>query len=460
MSIDPQIPSRPSASQLVKQRIRSSANYRVLNGILHGGAAQKGLLSTADQAVISLGNFLASVYLARELDPTEFGVYSVGFLLMYLGRAIVQGLVIQPVSALGAVMEDDDFRRYNSSSGLMMLGLVILMSAGTALVGWVLTRTGNLTLGPGVFALWFVLLLSQLQEYLRGLFYVRGRVHEAVIISAIDNTVRIVLLIWWSRHAVLSGVNGLYAIGYGSLVAVPLGIWFVREWWTLKNLALRETVVGNWQFGRWLLGGLSASWATQKVYPIITAGMISFSAAGTLRALQNLVAPVHVLLAALDPFLTPRAAKRYKNLGVAGLRQLLRTTYAIYTLPIVLLLAVATIFAEPLLQLLYNSTYSDSSSVMLLMALYYALWSVYFPLQSALKALGSTRPYFFANLLAIASMFTLGPLAIRFWGIRGTMLGQSLNALLICLVLWHAWRSATKKAAVQDPGQGLTAEGS
>ena len=61
------------------------------------------------------------------------------------------------------------------------------------------------------------------------------------------------------------------------------------------------------------MGGSLANWIASELYPLLAAGLISFAAAGAYRALQNLVAPVHVLLRATDTFFTPRAAKVYHH---------------------------------------------------------------------------------------------------------------------------------------------------
>jgi Na+-driven multidrug efflux pump len=65
----------------------------------------------------------------------------------------------------------------------------------------------------------------------------------------------------------------------------------------------------------------------------------------------------------------------------------------------------------------------------------------YWPLQSIFKAAQQSRPIFIANILAIISMFTIGVLAIRNWGVYGTIAGQALNALVINIVLWGVWIS-------------------
>jgi O-antigen/teichoic acid export membrane protein len=237
----------------------------------------------------------------------------------------------------------------------------------------------------------------------------------------------------------MSGTAGLEAIGWGSLAALIPGLWSTRTFWTRDTLSLRETWKRNWDFGRWVMGGTIANWVAIEFYPVLTAGMISFAAAGAYRALQNLVAPVHLLLRATDTFLTPRAARLYQQDGRQALARTLRLTYLIAGAPILGVLGMAMLFPVQILRLLYGETYVAYSTGMVWMALFYALWFAYWPLQTALKAARLSRPIFIANLAAILSMFTIGVWAIHRWGVYGTLAGQALNSLVVGVILWRAW---------------------
>jgi O-antigen/teichoic acid export membrane protein len=150
---------------------------------------------------------------------------------------------------------------------------------------------------------------------------------------------------------------------------------------------------------------------------------------------------------ALDTFLTPRAARFYRQNHWAVLDRLTRLTYLILGVPIIAILAVAVIFREQLLQLLYGSTYLEYSNGIILMAVFYALWFAYWPLQIILKAARISTPIFIANLLAILAMFTAGIWMIQRWGVYGTMAGQALNALVAFLVLAWFWLIIHRKPA-------------
>jgi O-antigen/teichoic acid export membrane protein len=218
--------------------------------LLSGKGAQEGYLAGVDQAIISLSNFLATIILARSVDPTQLGIYGVGFVTLRLIRSVQDGIIVQPLNVYGAGMDEASFRRYATSTSILQLAL----ASATALIiyvsGWVLTLLGNDTAGPTLYSLWFAFMGWQLQEYLRRMMYTRGYVLQAVVNTIIANAARLVLMVWWAEQGELSGIAGLDAIAWGALVALIPGIWFTRSYWTRNFANLRETWDRNWGFGR------------------------------------------------------------------------------------------------------------------------------------------------------------------------------------------------------------------
>lgn len=436
----------PDSNFSISQRFNNSAKQlkNFLGSLIllfSGQGARQGYLSAVDQGVISLSNFLATIILARNVDPTQLGVYGVGFVTLRLMRAVQDGLIVQPMNVFGAGMEQDEFKHYATSTSLFQIGLAVVSASGVALAGWALTELGNDTAGPTLFALWLPFLWWQMQEYIRRMLYTRGLVVQAMITSIVANGVRIALMVYLVDQGMLSGVSGLEAIAWGSFIALFPSLWFTRHYWSRQLVKIKDTWRRNWNFGRWLLGSALTNWVAVEFYPILTAGLISFAAAGAYRALQNLVAPIHLLLRAVDTFLTPRAANLYEKNGKGALIHTLRSVYLALSIPILGILTLAVLFPEQLLSLIYGETYLAYSNGVILMAIFYALLFAYWPLQSIFKAAQLSRPIFVANILAIISMFTIGIWAILTWGVYGTILGQVVNALVINLVLWSFWIS-------------------
>ena len=438
----------PFAASLIKSNAVKVIPSNLANKLLRlfsSQGAREGYVAAVDQGLISLANFLATLILARTVTPTELGVYGVGFTTLRLVRSVQEGVVVQPMNTFGPAMGEEEFRRYATSASLIQLGLALASAASVALLGWLLTAAGNDTAGPGMFALWSAFLWWQLQEYVRRVLYTRGQVLQATLNTALANLVRLVLMGWWARQGSLSGAAGITAISLGSLAAMLPGLWQTRRYWSRQFDGLWATWRRNWDFGRWVMGGALANWLSVEFYPVLTAGLISFAAAGAYRALQNLVAPIHLLLRAIDTFLTPRAARLYVQSGLPAVSRTLRLTYLASGIPILGTLALAVLFPRQILFLLYGETYVEYSAGMVLMALFYGLLFAYGPVQTALKAARISRPIFIANITAIGVMFTAGLWMIYQWGVYGTIGGQVLNALIVTIILWTAWGIVPKR---------------
>ena len=413
--------------------------WRRAGRLLLGDMARQGYLSGLDQGLISLTNFLATILLARALTPTQFGAYGVGFLLLHLSRAVQEGLIVQPMSSLGPSLEGEARRAYLTGSGALQTWLAVIGALACASLGWILTRLGNTVAGPTLFALWFPLLVAQPQEFLRRVFYTLSQVDLAVLNTAVSSVVRLSALAWMLGAGADQGTVGLYAIGWGGAAGLVLGLTQTRRVWIRRGVEAIATWRRNWEFGRWVLGSTVANWVAVEVYPILTAGLVSFAATGAYRALQNVVAPIHSLLRAMDTYFTPRLADRRRIAGAAGVVHMIRQMFLVTGPPVALVLVVAVAFAGPILRLLYGDRYVEYALGMRLMAIFYALWYSLWPIQSALKALERTRSIFVGSLAAMIAMATVGVWAIMTWGVYGTIAGQALSALILSLVLWATW---------------------
>jgi len=411
------------------------------NALISGKTARSAYMAVFDQGIISLANFVAGVYLARYATATQFGVYAVGFLLIRFVRALQEGVIVQPLNALGAPMDGRAYKKYFAATALSQLSLTVFASLGAALGGWILTDLGNDTAGPALFTLWFAFLTWPAQEFIRRAFYSRGEVGKAALNSFISNAFRFAYMLWMGSRGMVDGAVGLNAIAWGALIALLVGLWGARDYFSREiNLqAVWSTWKENWEVGRWVTGALLTHWVSLEVYPLVVAGLISFAATGAYRALENLVAAVHVILRAMDTFITPYAARSFNKEGSGKLMRTLRLAYLFGGIPIVGILILALVFTEPLLRFLYNDAYLFMSGGAIWLVLFYFLWFTYWPIQSAMKAIKYTRPLFTANLIAIVCMFTLGLVAVRNWGVNGAYIGQGLNALITNIVLWRAW---------------------
>lgn len=423
----------------MKQRFKKSIDFA------NGRIANTGKFAAIDQAVISLANFAASILLAALVSPTELGVYVIGFLSIYFVRAIQNGIIIQPLNTYGAGKTDEEFIPYFSAMALQQVFLSSITALAAALLGWLLFKLGNDTLGPTIFVLWFSFFTWQLQELLRRAFYTRGEVHKAMWISLCANSIRIGVILILANYREITGVTGLNAIGWGSLAGTLLGVWLGKDTLRFKLQNPGSIWRENWLFGRWILGASIADWVVVDLYPIFMAGMINFAATGVYQALNNLVAPIHVLLRAVDTFVTPILAKTYDEFGLTKVAQRLKWIYLISAIPVVGLLVLVLLFAPQLLSLLRGETYLPYADAIYIMVVFYFFLFINRPLQMVFRAIRQGKQIFWANIIAAVSMFLGGFWLISEWGIYGGIGGQALNAIIISAVLFVAWLKIVRR---------------
>lgn len=413
--------------------------------------ANNGKFAAIDQGVISSANFTASILLALYVSPTQLGVYVIGFLAIYFIRAIQNGLIIQPLNTYGAGKSASDFRDYFSAVAIFQVILSLSTALAAVILGQLLTNSGNDTLGPTISVLWFSFFAWQLQEFLRRGFYTRGEVSKAVWVSVVGNVIRLSLILLPAQFGRMSGLVGLNAIGWGAIGGTILGAWLAKDYFTFTSKNLWVTWLENWQFGRWILGVSLADWVVVDLYPIIMAGMISFAATGVYQTLQNLVAPIHVLLRAIDTFVTPIFAKLYNRSGLFKVRENLKWIYIIGGIPVIGLLVLVLLFTPQLLFLLKGDTYLPYADGIYIMMVFYLFMFLNRPLQLVFRAIRHGKQVFLANIIAMISMFTIGLWMIDRWGVYGGIGGQALNAFIISFVLVVAWFRLEGKRGKEGP---------
>jgi O-antigen/teichoic acid export membrane protein len=266
-------------------------------------------------------------------------------------------------------------------------------------------------------------------------------VRQALANTALASLVRIGALGILLAAGERSGQIGMQAIGWGGVGGTILGAIQTRRLWSLPA-AVRSAV---WEqhsaMARWLVPGSVGTWIATEVYPLLTAGLVSFAAAGAYRALLTVIAPVHVYLKALDTYFAPRVAGSFDAGGRPALARSLRRLYLLALLPVGAVTVAAAWWPGGLLRLFYGETYVAYSAGLPLMAAAYVLWGLYAPLQMVFRAARMTRPIFLANSAATLAMFTVGVWAILRWGLYGAIGGQALNAALTALILAVSWRA-------------------
>jgi O-antigen/teichoic acid export membrane protein len=273
-------------------------------GGLRGGAARmagRAGWALTDQALSSFTNFALGVLIARSVSADDFGAFSLAFatylVILNLGRAIGT----QPLVIRYSGVDPADWRRGAAHATGTMLTTGVVAGALCILIGLVLGSTAGLTF----IALGVALPALLVQDAWRFVFFAAGRDRDAVVTDSLWAIVLVVLLFL----AALAHGTALSVLSWGAsaLVAAFVGAArsgvVPRPQATLAWLREHSDLVGR--YSAEVLVGLGAGQAA--IYVVgFTAGLAE---AGSIRAAQLLLGPMHVVLQAAHLIAVPEGVR-------------------------------------------------------------------------------------------------------------------------------------------------------
>jgi len=423
--------------------------------------ARGSLWGVCDQALISATNFLTTIVIARSLSPTDFGAFTLAYTAIQLANSLQAALVTQPHNVLGATRSGVDYIAYTTVTAISQLfftGIVACIAAACTVVAYV----AGWEIVPLLLALTLALVAWQLQEFVRRVFYTEDRLALAFANDLVSYGVQAVAILALGHAGKLTGASALVAVAITSALAAAWGGWELRatlqRHHTARPRVLRNGIAENWRFGKWLFGAALASWTSDQCYPALVGGFVSVAAAGSLRAVQTIMGPTHILLRAMSHSLTPRAARTYAAGGYGALHAFIRRLTLI-TAPLMFAYCLAiALFAKPILTTLYGDRYRQYDWLLALTALSYALIYARTPAIIALEARGISRPVFQTYVWLTLLVFTVGIGAIFWFGLPGAALGLVGTGVVSNGILWWWYHRMAEAETPGDqahhPGEG------
>jgi len=371
----------------------------------------EGIWAIADQAVVSLGNFLTTIILARAVSPAAYGVWSVIFGLILFLNVLPSSLITYPLSVRLASGDDADAGRLIFAA----LALTTLLALPQALI---LSGASFLISGPGL-ALWACvgLLFWQLQETTRRALMARMAFRTALFTDAISYLGQAGILWLVAGNGKLTPEIGFAVIGFTCGVAAVVQWILLRVRVQVRDVSSIQTSARTfWATGQWFLGSnLVTNFSIQAVPWALFLFRGPAEAAG-FQAISNLLGVSHPIMLSLGNIIVPAAARaRAKEGFVAARRVALRHAVqgGLLLLPYFVALMIIPGY---LLGLFYGSgsPYVSLGNALRLLTVFYALYYISLTLKFLLNALEKNRTQFVVELC-------------------GSLL---LAALLVPMVLW------------------------
>lgn len=403
-----------------------------------------GALAVMDQAVISASNFVTMVVMARVLSADAFGLFTLGYAVLFLLNALQDSVITEPHAVLSARRTGSDFVDYTTSTAWSQLAFVLAIALAAGLLVIVTAVTDADDVGPfaclGIAAVGW-----QLQEFVRRVLFVQSRLRAVVVNDVLSFGGQAIAVIGLSVGHALTVDSGLLAIGVTSLVAAALGGLQVRP--VLRGRAAWADVRSNLAFGRWLAAAQVSFNVAIRSYLYLVAALVGTGGTGFLGAATVLFGPINVLLFSAGTLLPIRLARTRAVRGDADLRgQLAR--FQLLTTPLIVAYCLAiAIAANPLMTFLYGDKYPDATAVIFILAVYNILRYPAGILTAGMKARQQARGIFVANTAAAVFAVLGGSILVAAFGVAGAATGMAIGTGGLALICWLYLRAPEGAAA-------------
>jgi O-antigen/teichoic acid export membrane protein len=299
-----------------------------------------------DQCVVSGGNFLLNVLLARHLSQNDYGAFALFLGAIFLLRAIDYSLISYPLSVRLCVTPDHDHPR--------LLGNTTLIAAALSLVLLAVMATGAALLEEVVLVpACLCFLCWQAQETSRrylladfryraavpgdGIAYVGQALAIAVVASVDGITLEFALYI-------MSAAFALGALAHASKLR------FARPDLGEARILPRDYM----HIGKWSIVSYELVLIRAQLFPWMLAATAGTAATASLQAGLNIANMMNPIIFGIGNAIPQVAAQTHKTEGVVGAWRA-AYGYVLFGLgPILLICAAALLMPELLLQLAYG----------------------------------------------------------------------------------------------------------
>jgi O-antigen/teichoic acid export membrane protein len=402
----------------------------------------------ADQAVVSGGNFLTAMVLARTLAPSSYGVFSLIYLAIIALNTCHSSVVVYPLTLRGAAMDHDKLGVLTRTALLhtFLLALPLSLVAATVAV-----LCGQKNIVPLVIV---AIIAWQMQETVRRALIASARTFQTVLPDALCYIGQAVLLfvlhtrslaVIFLVMAVTSLFAALWQIG---ILGVPLAFsGCVQECRTHATYA--------WKLGRYILFGNALNMIGMQIPSWTLAAAIGTASVAGFQSLMNLGGIANPIIFSINSLLIPMIARNADqgathSRGIA-LRYGIR--YGVLLVPCFVVLAG---FPSWTMHRFYGaaSPYLALAPMLRLLILSFGLQYIATVIGAYEGGMSRPNSYLWIQVASIAALAIVAVPLIYRYGIQGAVIGILVaSAIRLISSILISWNADRQRSAVTQEAQ-------
>ncbi len=419
-----------------------------------GVGALRGVLSVADQFVVSGTHFLTSVIVGRVCGPQELGDYSLAFMMYLFAICVQRALISLPFTTYGNYLQGDERRAFSGSSlaHFAVFGLSAMALLGSA-SGALACGFGPPSLAPLVGMLAVTFPLAFLVEFARKFALARLKMTTLLSIDVAMSGIQIGGLLLLASLGRLSAVGAYAAMGVGAGIAGLTWLALRRDLFVIRRERIVADARRNWRCGRWLLVSQLTLVARSSAVLWLLALLLDAASIGIYVACETLVKLSGPLMMAVANVLFPSAARAYANRDMSEVRRLVFQSAAVLGTATTLMCGLFVWFGDLSMTRLYGEAYSGLGAIVTLLALAIIADALDTAAANGLLAIEQPNVIFIANLLGTVIMLAVSAVLVVKLGLVGAAWGSLMGRGVTSAVQWAAFvqLSRGREAAEVQP---------
>ncbi|MFH5803359.1 lipopolysaccharide biosynthesis protein [Alienimonas sp. DA493] len=410
-----------------------------------GRERARAALSIGDQAIVSGTNFVTSVLIGRAAGKEALGVYLLALCLIQFVRGVQEQTVYGPYLIFCHKRKGSRLARYAGSvlthEGLWLLatalgltGLAVYLNLGGEPSGlretsWVLIAAAPLIL---------------FREFARHIAFGHFRSGTAV---ALDVGVAVLQIAGLGALSLWGALDVPSAFGImGAACLLVCWPWCLRF---ARGVRFRAKAVAtdwrrNWTFGRWALATHLLHGASSYLMPWVVALVDGEAATGIFAAGSTLVGIANMFVLGLAHYVCPKAAERFHEDGVPGLRRVLRGATLVFSAALGPFVLICWAFGDELAALVFTDAFAGAG--MVLTALAVNMWANALSMTCGNGLWAVERPdaNFSADVLSLVIVGLCTAALIGAYGVVGAAVAMAIGGWVDVFARYFALRGVLK----------------
>lgn len=365
-------------------------------------------------------SFLTGVILIRALGLETFGVYALVMVGVQFLAGVQQSLILSPLMSLfeqrGEVTPSRYLAAVLAHQGALTLVILVVM-----VVAWQLPDrwTGGLPLSLATAA--FLVTCVQFQEFARRWFFATERPRLAVLCDAVAHGGRLLAI----AALALPGILALETVWLVMIATSTAGFLFlvpdvVRAAWHRASLV--QVTQRHRALSGWMVGNMVVAWFSETGFLLLVIGsMLGAAEVGAVRAVQNLILVVNLLIQSLENFVPSTASRRLVDGGPQALMAYLAKVGSAGALGILLVTAALVGLATPVMNVVYGHPVPGQEMILGAFGIFLAMGYVNSVVFAGLRALSHLHSAFLMQLaVSVACVGLMAP-AAHMLGLAGAL---------------------------------------